>query len=115
MTQQINTALLVARILMSLLFIMAGIGYKISAVPFHFWTPDVYEGSPTPVAATRPHGCPQRLTVTLVHDVLRPSMIHHFGELDPGRGRGRRSSRRSRSATPTTGLWDSDWATGGLV
>jgi len=31
--------------------VLAGIGYKISAVPFHFWTPDVYEGAPTPVAA----------------------------------------------------------------
>ncbi|RKZ07948.1 NADH-quinone oxidoreductase subunit N [bacterium] len=38
-------------LLVSVLFIMAGIGYKISAVPFHFWTPDVYEGAPTPVTA----------------------------------------------------------------
>ena len=38
-------------ILVGVLFLLAGIGYKISAVPFHFWTPDVYEGSPTPVAA----------------------------------------------------------------
>jgi NADH-quinone oxidoreductase subunit N len=33
------------------IFILAGFGYKISAVPFHFWTPDVYEGAPTPVTA----------------------------------------------------------------
>jgi NADH-quinone oxidoreductase subunit N len=33
----------------SVLFIFAGIGYKIAIVPFHFWCPDVYEGSPTPV------------------------------------------------------------------
>ena len=32
-------------------FILAGFGYKISAVPFNFWTPDVYEGAPTPVTA----------------------------------------------------------------
>jgi len=32
-------------------FIIAGIAFKISAVPFHQWTPDVYEGSPTPVVA----------------------------------------------------------------
>jgi NADH-quinone oxidoreductase subunit N len=38
-------------LLVAILFVMAGIGYKISAVPFHFWTPDVYEGSPTPVTA----------------------------------------------------------------
>ena len=30
---------------------MVGFGYKISAVPFHFWTPDVYEGSPTTITA----------------------------------------------------------------
>lgn len=38
-------------VLVALLFILAGIGYKISVVPFHFWTPDVYEGAPTPVTA----------------------------------------------------------------
>ncbi len=32
------------------LLILMGLGYKISAVPFHFWAPDVYEGAPTPVA-----------------------------------------------------------------
>ncbi|MCB5175988.1 NADH-quinone oxidoreductase subunit NuoN [Microvirga lenta] len=34
-----------------LVFVAAGIAFKISAVPFHMWTPDVYEGSPTPVTA----------------------------------------------------------------
>lgn len=34
----------------SLLLILVGFGFKISAVPFHFWAPDVYEGAPTPVA-----------------------------------------------------------------
>ena len=34
-----------------LIFVIAGIGFKISAVPFHQWTPDVYEGAPTPVIA----------------------------------------------------------------
>ena len=38
-------------LLVATLFVLAGIGYKISAVPFHFWTPDVYEGAPSPVAA----------------------------------------------------------------
>ncbi len=33
----------------SLLFILVGFGFKISAVPLHFWAPDVYEGAPTPV------------------------------------------------------------------
>ena len=35
----------------SLLLIIVGFGYKISMAPFHYWTPDVYEGSPTPVTA----------------------------------------------------------------
>jgi NADH-quinone oxidoreductase subunit N len=34
-----------------LVFVLAGLAFKISAVPFHMWTPDVYEGSPTPVTA----------------------------------------------------------------
>jgi NADH-quinone oxidoreductase subunit N len=38
-------------IIISIIMIMAGFGYKISSVPFHFWTPDVYEGSPIPVTA----------------------------------------------------------------
>ncbi len=33
------------------IFVFAGIGYKISSVPFHFWTPDVYEGAPIPITA----------------------------------------------------------------
>lgn len=41
-----NTALIVALVMM-----LAGFGYKISAVPFHFWTPDVYEGAPTTITA----------------------------------------------------------------
>lgn len=35
----------------AVLFVLVGLGFKISAVPFHFWAPDTYEGSPTPVAA----------------------------------------------------------------
>jgi NADH-quinone oxidoreductase subunit N len=38
-------------ILFGLVFILSGLAFKISAVPFHMWTPDVYEGAPTPVAA----------------------------------------------------------------
>ena len=40
-----------ASLIFALLMIFAGFGYKISAVPFHFWTPDVYEGSPTTITA----------------------------------------------------------------
>ena len=37
--------------IISIVMILAGFGYKISSVPFHFWTPDVYEGSPIPITA----------------------------------------------------------------
>ncbi|PSH63068.1 MULTISPECIES: NADH-quinone oxidoreductase subunit NuoN [Phyllobacterium] len=38
-------------VVFGLVFIFAGLAFKISAVPFHMWTPDVYEGAPTPVTA----------------------------------------------------------------
>ncbi len=38
-------------LLAGLCFVAAGLAFKISAVPFHMWTPDVYEGAPTPVTA----------------------------------------------------------------
>ena len=37
-------------LIVGLVFLLVGIAFKISAVPFHMWTPDVYEGAPTPVA-----------------------------------------------------------------
>ena len=37
--------------LLGLVFLLTGIGFKISMVPFHMWAPDVYQGAPTPVAA----------------------------------------------------------------
>ena len=33
------------------MFVIAALAFKVSAVPFHMWTPDVYEGAPTPVTA----------------------------------------------------------------
>ena len=38
-------------LIFGLVFLMAGLAFKVSAVPFHMWTPDVYEGAPTPVTA----------------------------------------------------------------
>ncbi len=38
-------------LLFGLVFLLTGMAFKVSAVPFHMWTPDVYEGSPTPVTA----------------------------------------------------------------
>ena len=38
-------------ILIGLVFVVVGLAFKVSAVPFHMWTPDVYEGAPTPISA----------------------------------------------------------------
>ncbi|WP_375409788.1 NADH-quinone oxidoreductase subunit NuoN [uncultured Methylobacterium sp.] len=38
-------------IVLGIVFVAAGVSFKMSAVPFHMWTPDVYDGSPTPVTA----------------------------------------------------------------
>jgi NADH-quinone oxidoreductase subunit N len=52
--QPIAAALVEGRslgLVVGLVFVLAGLAFKISAVPFHMWTPDVYEGAPTPVTA----------------------------------------------------------------
>ncbi|MFO1143469.1 MAG: NADH-quinone oxidoreductase subunit NuoN [Amaricoccus sp.] len=49
--QAIGEAELPLGLVFGLVFLAAGIAFKVSAVPFHMWTPDVYEGSPTPVTA----------------------------------------------------------------
>ena len=46
-----DTAAAPIGLIIGLVFVMAGLAFKIAAVPFHMWTPDVYEGSPTPVTA----------------------------------------------------------------
>ena len=54
-----------------IVFIVAGLAFKVSAVPFHMWTPDVYEGAPTPVTAfmgTAPKVAAMALLVRLLVD-----------------------------------------------
>jgi len=58
-----------------LVFLLAGLAFKISAVPFHMWTPDVYEGAPTPVTAffaTAPKVAAMALLIRLVMDSFEP-------------------------------------------
>lgn len=38
-------------VILAVVFVIVGLGFKISMVPFHMWTPDVYEGAPTPITA----------------------------------------------------------------
>ncbi|MCR9276159.1 MULTISPECIES: NADH-quinone oxidoreductase subunit NuoN [Mameliella] len=60
-------------LLIGLTMLIAGLAFKVSAVPFHMWTPDVYEGSPTPVTAffaTAPKVAAMALFARLMHDAF---------------------------------------------
>lgn len=59
--------------LFGVIFVLSGLAFKISAVPFHMWTPDVYEGAPTPVTAffaTAPKVAAVGLTARVVFEVF---------------------------------------------
>ena len=60
-------------LLFGLVFMLAGLAFKISAAPFHMWTPDVYEGAPTPITAffaTAPKIAAMAMIARLVHDAF---------------------------------------------
>ncbi|MFN3526319.1 MAG: NADH-quinone oxidoreductase subunit NuoN, partial [Paracoccus sp. (in: a-proteobacteria)] len=60
-------------LLFGLVFLLVGLAFKVSAVPFHMWTPDVYEGSPTPVTAffaTAPKVAAMALLARLLFDAF---------------------------------------------
>jgi NADH-quinone oxidoreductase subunit N len=63
-------------LLFGLVFTLAGMAFKISAVPFHMWTPDVYEGAPTPVTAlfaSAPKVAAVLLATRLCLDAMQPA------------------------------------------
>ena len=60
-------------LLFGLVFMLSALAFKVSAAPFHMWTPDVYEGSPTPVTAffaTAPKVAAMALFARLAHDAF---------------------------------------------
>lgn len=60
-------------LLFGLIFLISGLAFKVSAVPFHMWTPDVYEGSPTPITAffaTAPKVAAMGLFARLMYDAF---------------------------------------------
>ena len=60
-------------LLFGLVFVVSGLAFKVSAAPFHMWTPDVYEGSPTPVTAffaTAPKIAAMALFARVIHDAF---------------------------------------------
>ena len=63
-------------LLFGLVFLLSGIAFKVSAVPFHMWTPDVYEGAPTPVTAffaTAPKAAAVLMGVRVCVEALGPA------------------------------------------
>ncbi|HEU4826327.1 MAG TPA: NADH-quinone oxidoreductase subunit N, partial [Dongiaceae bacterium] len=65
-------------LIVGLVFLCAGLAFKISAVPFHMWTPDVYEGAPTPITAFF-SAAPKVAAICLFTRVL----VDAFGGLTP--------------------------------
>lgn len=65
-------------LLFGLVFVFAGLAFKMSAVPFHMWTPDVYEGAPTPVTAffgSAPKVAAILLTVRVAVEAMGPAQL----------------------------------------
>ena len=70
-------------LLFGLVFVFAGLAFKISAVPFHMWTPDVYEGAPTPVTAffaSAPKVAAVALATRVAIDAMGPA-IHDWRQI----------------------------------
>ncbi len=94
-------------LVVGIVFVLVGLAFKISAVPFHMWTPDVYEGAPTPVTlffGTSPKVAAIAVMVRVMVHAVRPSdrpMAHAGGDrvdrLDGAGARWRRSGRPTSS------------------
>jgi NADH-quinone oxidoreductase subunit N len=64
-------------LLFGLVFVFAGLAFKMAAVPFHMWTPDVYEGAPTPVTAffaSAPKVAAMALGVRVAVEAMGPAL-----------------------------------------
>ena len=70
-------------VVFGLVFLLAGLAFKMSTVPFHMWTPDVYEGAPTPVTAffaSAPKMAAVAITLRVVTDAL-PGLVHEWRQI----------------------------------
>ncbi len=64
-------------LIFGLVFLISGLAFKVSAAPFHMWTPDVYEGAPTPVVAFAA-GAPKFAAMVLLARVLQTGFGHQM-------------------------------------
>ncbi|MDF7773896.1 NADH-quinone oxidoreductase subunit NuoN [Sphingomonas sp. AOB5] len=70
-------------LLIGLVFVFAGLAFKISAVPLHMWTPDVYEGAPTPVTtffASAPKMAAMAMAIRVAIEAMGPA-IHDWRQI----------------------------------
>ncbi len=82
-TEVVHAGDLSVGLLIGLAFLCAGIAFKVSAAPFHMWTPDVYEGAPTPVTAffaTAPKMAAAGMFARLLHDAFGGA-VHDWQQL----------------------------------
>jgi len=66
--------------MLGLVFLLAGLGFKVSMAPFHMWTPDTYEGAPTPVTAfmsVAPKVAGFAILIRIIHDLL-PALQYEY-------------------------------------
>ena len=96
-----------------IVLIIAGLGFKVAAVPFHMWAPDVYEGAPTPV-----YGIPCRRleggSVRAVHTTVRRSVhprgdgvaAHHRGPRGGDDGGGQPARHRADQYQAASGIFE---------
>ena len=76
-------------LLFGLVFLICGLAFKVSAAPFHMWTPDVYEGAPTPVVAFFA-AAPKLAAMVLFARVLFEGFAGAHRPVAPGADRDRR-------------------------
>jgi NADH-quinone oxidoreductase subunit N len=70
-------------VIFGIVFLIAGLAFKVSAVPFHMWTPDVYEGAPTPVTAYFATAAKVAALCLFLRAILTPfpDLIHQWRQI----------------------------------
>jgi NADH-quinone oxidoreductase subunit N len=70
-------------VIFGLVFLIAGLAFKVSAVPFHMWTPDVYEGAPTPITAYFATAAKVAALCLFLRAILTPfpDLIHQWRQI----------------------------------
>ncbi len=70
-------------VIFGIVFLIAGLAFKVSAVPFHMWTPDVYEGAPTPITAYFATAAKVAALCLFLRAILTPfpELIHQWRQI----------------------------------